>query len=70
MAKQEKVDLYRRYPSEYVTPKEPVFVVVGPAKYLSITGRHDYKVCHLEGQWWAADSADYRSHKPNENGDC
>lgn len=38
MAKQEKVDLYRRYPSEYVTPKEPVFVVLGPAKYLSITG--------------------------------
>jgi hypothetical protein len=34
----EKLDLYRNFKSEYVTPKDPVFVVVGPAQYLSITG--------------------------------
>ena len=38
MAKHAKLDLYKQYKSEYVTPKEPVFVVVGPAKYLTITG--------------------------------
>lgn len=91
-----KIDLYKTYKSEYVTPKDPVFVVVGPAKYLSITGHgapggehfkahiaalysvaftmkmaekfagHDYKVCHLEGQWWAEDLCDFRSHEPKE----
>jgi len=96
MAKQAKLDLYKQFKSEYVTPKEPVFVVVGPAKYLSITGHgapggehfkthisalysvaftlkmaekfagHDYKVCHLEGQWWAEDHCDFRSHEPKE----
>jgi len=96
MAKQDKLDLYRQFKSEYVTPKEPVFVVVGPAKYLSITGHgapggeqfkshiaalycvaytlkmaekfagHDYKVCHLEGQWWAEDHCDFREHHPKD----
>ena len=96
MAKQTKLDLYKQFKSEYVTPKEPVFVVVGPARYLSITGHgapggehfkthisalysvaftlkmaekfagHDYKVCHLEGQWWAEDHADFRTHEPKE----
>ena len=27
---------------------------------------HDYKVCHLEGQWWAEDGSDFRSHQPKE----
>ncbi len=96
MAKLTKLDMYREHPSEYVTPKEPVFVMVGPAKYLTILGHgapggkqfqssiaalyavaftlkmtekfagHDYKVCHLEGQWWAADGSDFRSHKAAE----
>ncbi|MGO9094278.1 MAG: GyrI-like domain-containing protein [Bryobacteraceae bacterium] len=34
----EKVDLYRTHKSEYVTPKEPVLVKIGPAKYLAIEG--------------------------------
>lgn len=96
MAKHAKLDLYAKFKSEYVTPKDPVFVVVGPAKYLSITGHgapggehlqshvaalysvaftlkraekyagHDFKVCHLEGQWWAADGADFRTRQPKE----
>lgn len=34
-----KLDLYRRYRSEYVSPKTPVFIKVAPAKYLTIAGR-------------------------------
>jgi len=96
MAKQTKLDLYKKYQSEYIAPKDPVFVMVGPAKYLTITGQgapggehfkshisalyavaftlkmaekfagHDYKVCHLEGQWWAEDGTDFRTHTPKE----
>jgi hypothetical protein len=96
MAKHAKLDLYKQFKSEYVTPKDPVFVVVGPAQYLSITGRgapggdnfrahvgalytvaftlkmaeklagHDYKVCHLEGQWWTDDGSDFRTRQPKE----
>jgi hypothetical protein len=79
-----------------VTPREPVFVVVRPANYLSISGHgapggehfqlaigalyavaftikmkekfagHDYKVCHLEGQWWVEDATKFRARKPEE----
>jgi hypothetical protein len=96
MTKKIKLDLYKEFKSEYVTSKEPVLVVVGPAKYLSITGQgapggepfrshisalysvaftlkmaekvagHDYKVCHLEGQWWADDGSDFRTHQTRE----
>ena len=96
MAKQAKLDLYKDHRAEYVAPKEPVFVIVGPARYLTISGHgapggehfrehvsalytlaytlkmaekfsgHDYKVCHLEGQWWAADGSDFRIHEPKE----
>jgi len=104
LAKLAKLDLYKKHHAEYVTPKEPVFVVVGPAQYLSITGHgapggrlfqdhvaalysvaftlkmaekfsgHDYRVCHLEGQWWAEDcsgfgsdeEADSRSHEARD----
>jgi len=34
-----KIDLYKLHKSEYVTPKKPVFVDIGPAKYLSISGQ-------------------------------
>ena len=93
-----KIDLYRKYHAEYVTPKQPVFVVVGPAHYLTIVGHgapggeqfkahiaalysvafnlkmaeklagHDYKVCHLEGQWWVQNEADahFRAHAAKE----
>ena len=27
---------------------------------------HDYKVCHLEGQWWAQDGTDFHTHQPKE----
>ena len=94
MPRKAKLDLYQQFKSEYVKAKQPVFVVVGPAKYLSITGQgapggeqfrshisalysvaftlkmaeklvgHDYKVCHLEGQWWADDGSDFRMHQP------
>jgi hypothetical protein len=96
MAKHAKLDLYQKFRSEYVMPKQPVFVNVGPAKYLTISGQgapggdqfkahvsalyavaftmkmaektagYDYKVCHLEGQWWAEDGADFRSHQPKD----
>ena len=36
-----KTDLYRRYKSEYVAPKNPALVRVGPARYLSVSGRGD-----------------------------
>ena len=36
-----KLDLYRRYKSEYVAPKNPALVRVGPARYLSVSGRGD-----------------------------
>jgi len=95
-ARVEKLDLYKKFKMEYVAAKDPVFVVVGPARYLSITGHgapggehfkehisalysvaftikmtekfagHDYKVCHLEGQWWAEDGTDFRTHQPKE----
>jgi hypothetical protein len=34
----EKVDLYKHHKSEYVTPKEPVLLKIGPAKYLTAGG--------------------------------
>jgi len=34
----EKVDLYKLHKSEYVTPKEPVLIHVGAAKYLTADG--------------------------------
>jgi len=96
MPKKTKLDLYKQFKSEYVTPKQPTFVVVGPAKYLAITGQgapggphfrshisalyavaftlkmtekfagNDYKVCHLEGQWWACDGSDFHARQPKE----
>ena len=93
MSSQAKLDLYKEHRAEYVTPTEPVFVVVEPANYLAITGHvapaskhfqasisalyavaytlkmkekfagHDYKVCHLEGQWWFEDGTKSRMHK-------
>jgi hypothetical protein len=33
-----KIDFYKTHKSEYVTPKQPVLVNIGPAKYLSIEG--------------------------------
>ena len=35
----EKVDFYKTHKSEYVTPKQPVLVKIGPAKYLAIEGQ-------------------------------
>lgn len=33
-----KLDLYREHRDEYVAPREPTLVEVGPARYLTITG--------------------------------
>ena len=96
MPRKTKLDLYRKFKGEYITPKQPVFVMVGPAKYLTITGHgapggdrfrshisalyavaftlkmtekfagNDYKVCHLEAQWWAEDGSDFHAHQPKE----
>ena len=96
MAQAAKLDLYKKHRSEYVTPKSPVFVRIGPARYLAIAGTgapggeqfqasisalyavaftlkmtekfagHDYKVCHLEGQWWADGGCDFRKLDPKE----
>ena len=38
-----KLDLYRRHQSEYVAPKNPTLVRVGPARYLTVGGRGDPK---------------------------
>jgi hypothetical protein len=35
----EKVDLYKLHKADYVTPKEPVFVRIGAAKYLTVEGQ-------------------------------
>ncbi|HWH60837.1 MAG TPA: hypothetical protein VN682_24645 [Terriglobales bacterium] len=91
-----KVDLYKKHHGEYVTPKEPVFITIGPAKYLTLAGQgspkgeefaaaisalysvaftlkmaekaagHDYKVCHLEGQWWTDAGSDWQTTKPEQ----
>ncbi len=91
-----KLDLYKKHHAEYVTPKEPVFVTIAPAKYLTVTGQgspkgekfesaisalysvaftlkmaekaaaHDYKVCHLEGQWWTDVGSAWQTTKPEE----
>ena len=91
-----KIDLYEEHRAEYVTPKEPVFVTIGPAQYLTIAGEgspkgkkfeaaisalysiaftlkmaekaagHDYKVCHLEGQWWPEEGVDWKKTKPDQ----
>jgi hypothetical protein len=34
-----KVDVYRQFRSEYITPKKPSLVEVKPARYLAFTGR-------------------------------
>ncbi len=34
-----KLDLFRKHKAEYVTPKKPVLLTVGPAKYLAAEGR-------------------------------
>ena len=36
-----KLDLYKQYQAEYVTPRSPVLVTTGSAKYLAIAGRGD-----------------------------
>lgn len=96
MPRKTRRDLYEEFKWEYVKPKQPLFVVVGPAKYLSISGQgapggeqfrshisalysvaftvklaeklvgQDYKVCHLEGQWWAEDGSDFHMHQPKQ----
>ncbi len=38
MATGEQLDLYKKHKAEYLAPKEPALVEVGPAKYLSIEG--------------------------------
>jgi len=37
--KAEKVDLYKLHKSDYVTPREPVLVKIGAARYLTIDGQ-------------------------------
>ena len=94
MTKAVKVDLYRKHHAEYVMPKDPVFVTIGPAKYLAYSGTgepagktfqegvaaiyavaftlkmaeksagHDYKVCHLEAQWWTDEGTKFTTEKP------
>ena len=36
-----KLDLYRRHKAEYLAPKNPSLVRVGPARYLNVAGRGD-----------------------------
>ena len=39
MATTTKLDLFKKHKAEYVAPKKPVLVKLGPAKYLSVEGR-------------------------------
>ena len=39
MGASDKLDLYKQHKPEYVTPKKPVLVEVGPAQYLTIEGQ-------------------------------
>ena len=39
MATTTKLDLFKKHKAEYVTPKMPVLVKVGPAKYLAVQGK-------------------------------
>jgi hypothetical protein len=39
MAQAEKIDLYKKFKAEYITPKQPTLVEVGPAHYLAVTGQ-------------------------------
>ena len=39
MATAAKIDIYRQFRSEYITPKKPSLVNVQPARYLTFTGR-------------------------------
>jgi hypothetical protein len=39
MPAQTKIDLYKLYKSEYVSPKTPALIEVKPAQYLAISGR-------------------------------
>lgn len=34
-----KLDLYRTHKAEYIRPRKPALVKIGPAKYLAITGK-------------------------------
>ena len=36
-----KLDLYREHKTEYVAPRNPTLVRVGPARYLAVSGRGD-----------------------------
>jgi len=35
----EKIDLFKKYRAEYVTPKKPVLLEIGPVPYLGIDGK-------------------------------
>jgi hypothetical protein len=39
MPAKKKLDLYQVHKTEYVTPRAPVLIKVGPAKYLAIEGQ-------------------------------
>ena len=34
-----KIDLYAQHKAEYVAPRTPVLLTIGPAKYLAIDGK-------------------------------
>ena len=65
----DKLDLYRKHKDEYLTvegrgaPAGEAFEAAMGAMYgmaftikmtRKFAGKGDYKVCHLEGLWWAA----------------
>lgn len=39
MTSAEKIDLYKKHKSEYVTPKKPVLITANEAKYLTVCGQ-------------------------------
>src|SRR5678816_3497225 len=39
MPKSKKIDLYNEHADEYLAPKTPVLLTIGPAKYLAIDGK-------------------------------
>jgi hypothetical protein len=50
MATAAKIDIYRQFRSEYITPKKPSLVNVQPARYLTFTGRGEPGAWHFNPQ--------------------
>ena len=49
MATTTKLDLFKKHKAEYVAPKKPVLVKIGPAKYLAVEGKGEPSGVSFQG---------------------